>query len=314
MVRRYKPEGRRKFRLLYWVSVAVVIGVWAWCFKLYFQRYDYLHPDVTWAVPGIDEETVTAEGALLWQETVLRAPFDGTVTYPQGRNPVRVGRGAVVAIVKSGSRSAEIKASQQGYFVAGVDGAEEFWKYSELWPGTDLIPVRSKLSLIENGSQVQSGQAVGKILAQPQELRFVGYANISGNMSRQLKNNRLKVKMDEEDTVSSAEVRVYNELPNGKVKLYLTLPWFQPSLLFSRNYRLIIEAGSVKGAVVPESAMLRKNGDLGVYTIRGSRVIFNPVAGKHLDGGRYLIIKGLSVGDVVVEDASKAREGRIQLW
>lgn len=314
MVRRYKPENKRGFRPLYWLIVAAVVALWIWGFKLYFQRYDYLHPDVTWAVPGMDEELVEAEGALLWTETVLTAPFEGTVTYPQGTGPVRVGKGAVVATVKSAAKTTEIKAYRQGYFVAGVDGSEESWKYSELWPGTDLIPRAQKLKLMQNGAQTAYGQPVGKLIEQPQDLRFIGYSGVSGNMGRQIKNKRLKVKMDERDTVSTAEIRVYNDLPGGKVKLYLTLPWFQPSLLMSRNYRLIIEAGSVEGAIVPETALLRKNGGLGVYLVRGSRVLFRPVAGKYLDGGNFLVTEGLSVGDAIVENAETAREGRIQLW
>jgi len=314
MVRRYKPKEQRGPRLLYWILVIVVATLWIWGFKFYFERYDYTHPEITWAVTGIDNELVVINGVLLWNETLLSAPFEGAVTFPLGAGPVRVARGSVVAVVKSGSRSAQIKAPQQGYFVAGVDGKENSWKYSELWPGVDLLPQAPRLGLLQNNDHVLSGQAVGKLAEQPQELRFIGYADVAGDMEKQIKNNRLRVKMDEEDTISSAGIRVYNDMPGGKIKLYLTLPWFQPSLLLSRNYRLIIEAGSIDGAMVPESALLRKNGVIGVYRVTGTRVVFQPVEGKHVDGGNFLITGGLSVGTAIVEDASTAREGRIQLW
>ena len=48
--------------------------------------------------------------------------------------------------------------------------------------------------------------------------------------------------------------------------------------------------------------------------IRGARVVFASVSGKTLNGGMFLVTKGISVGDAVVEDAASAREGRIQLW
>lgn len=314
MVRRFKPEEKNWLKPLYWLIVGAVVALWIWGFMLYFQRYAFLHPEVTWAVPGIDEELVVVDGALLWKELVLTSPAEGTVTYPQGRGPVRVSKGAVVAVVKTASGSSQIKAYQQGYFVAGLDGSEESWKYSELWPGSEPLPVADKLTLAENGAQVARGQPVGKLIEQPQELRFIGYTKIAGNMERQIKNKRLKVKMDENDTVSTADIRVHQEMRDGKVKFYLNLQWFQPSLLMSRNYRLIIEAGSVEGAVVPESALLRKNGALGVYIVRGARVLFHQVEGKAIDGGKFLVTKGLSIGDAIVEDASTAREGRIQLW
>lgn len=314
MVRHFKPEGKNWLGPLYWLAVVAVVILWIWGFRLYFQRYDYLHPEVTWAVPGIEENIVAVDGVLLWKEVVLTSPADGTVTYPLGLGPIRVSKGAVVAIVKTAAGSSQVKAYQQGYFLAGLDGSEESWKYSELWPGSEPMPVAGQLMLADNGAPVVRGQPVGKLAEQPQELRFIGYTNIVGNMERQIKNKRLKVKMDENDTVSTADIRVHHEMPDGKVKVYLNLQWFQPSLLMSRNYRLIIEAGSVEGAIVPESAMLRKNGLLGVYIVRGARVIFQPVDGKAIDGGKFLVTKGLSVGDAIVEDASTAREGRIQLW
>lgn len=294
--------------------MAGVAVLWIYGFKLYFHRYDYLHPDITWAVPGVNYEESVSHGVLLWNETVLAAPFEGTVTFPQGSGPVRVARGSVVAVVKNGSRSTQVKASQQGYFVAGVDGQEGYWRYSELWPGAELLPQAPQLLLLQNNSRVTSGQSVGKLVEQPQELRFIGYAEVLGNMGKQIKANRLRVKIDEEDTVSTAGIRVYNDIAGGRVKLYLTLPWFQTSLLLSRNYRLVIDAGSVDGAFVPLSALLRKGGELGVYRIIGSRVVFQPVSGTQVDGGKFLVTDGLSVGAAVVEDASTAREGRIQLW
>lgn len=314
MVRRYKPDGKKRLRPLYWLMVAAVISLWIWGFKLYVRRYDFMHPEVTWAVPGIEVELVAVDGALLWKEEVLFSPADGTVSYPQGRGPVRVSKGAVVAVVSSGSGSSQVKASQQGYFVAGIDGSEDSWKYSELWPGADPLPAAAPLALIDDGTPVARGQPVGKLAEQPQGLRFIGYAGIAGNMGRQIKNKRLKVKMDAEDTVSTADIRVHNDMPDGRVKLYLNLPWFQPPLLMSRNYRLIIEAGSIEGAVVPESALLTKNGARGVYIVRGARVLFRQVEGKSIDGGKFLVTDGLSVGDALVENAATAREGRIQLW
>lgn len=314
MVRRFKPERKRKFRPLYWLFVLAVIAAWYFAFKAYFQRYEYLHPDITWAVPGIEDVTETVDGVLLWSETVLYAPAEGAVTYPQGRGPVRVAKGAVVARVNAGGKNFDVKAGQQGYFVAGVDGLEKAWSYADLWPGTDLLPQVSQVLLIQSGAAVAKGQAVGKLVEQPQDLRFIGYATVVGNMDRQIKGKRLKVKMDEEDTVSEASIRVYNELPGDKVKLHLTLPWFQPSVVTSRSYKLVIQAGSMEGAIVPYSAILQKDGEDGVFLVRGARVVFKSVDGKYIGDGKYIVLKGISAGDAVVEDATTAREGRIQLW
>lgn len=311
MVRKYVPEKKsRAFSITYWFGVLIIMALWVWAFKLYFDRYEYLHPDITWAAPGIDTQLVRVQGFLLWKENIIRAPVSGVCVYPLGKGPVRVPRGAVIARV--GGR--DVKAYQQGYFVAGKDGREQGWRYSTLWhTKRSEFSAETKLRYFSDGAQVTRGQMIGKIAEQPQELRFIGYLPSSGDIAKQLEKEKLRVRMDAEDTISDAKVRVTHK--DGKLtKFALAMPWFPPEMLMSRNYELIVDAGQARGALIPQSALLEKDGKTGVYMIRGARLAFAPVSGKMLSGGMFLVTKGISVGDAVVKDAASAREGRIQLW
>lgn len=311
MVRRYTPEEKKRgFRVTYWLGVIVIIIIWVWAFKLYFDRYEYLHPEITWATPGIDRQIVKVRGALLWKENVIQSPAAGNCLYPLGKGPVRVARGAVVARV--GGR--DVKAYQQGYFVAGGDGEESRWRYSSIWPlEAAQLGAERKLQFFSDNGAVMRGQMIGKLIEQPQELRFIGYAPMRGDIEEQMKKKRLRVKIDMEDTVSVARVRV-TQKAGGLTKFALSMPWFPPELLLSRSYELIIDAGQTEGALVPQSAIVEKEGKNGIYMIRGARVVFVPVSGRKLANDKFLVTSGISVGDAVVEDASAAREGRIQLW
>ena len=311
MVRRYKPEEKkRSFRITYWLGVAAIAALWAWGFKSYFNRYEYLHPGITWAVPGIEIGVIKVKGLLLWKETVLKSPASGAVLYPLGRGPVRVARGAVVARVGG----LEVKAFQQGYFVAGFDGKEGAWRYSELWEkNADFFRKKVDLRLVEENALVVRGVEIGKIIEQPQDLRFLGYMKPKGDAEEQIRRKKFRVRMDVDDTVSRADIRVTQK--SGELtKIYVTMPWFPPDLVLSRNYTLTIDAGLTKGALVPESAILEKNGSRGLYLVRGARVIFTPVEGIMIENNRFLVTKGVSIGDAIVENAAEAREGRIQLW
>lgn len=312
MVRRFDPEDRRKFKPLYWVVVLIVAVLWAWSFKLYFERYEYIHPDVTWAVPGVDNQIVKIKGVLLWKESVIIAKNSGVVSYPLGTGPVRVSRGSVVARITSGGRAFDIRAFQQGYFIAGIDGMEASWRYSDIWPG-EKLPTPQKLNRIKDGLTVGVGTPVGKLVVQPQELRFVGYTKLAGDIKDQIKHKALRVKMDKYDTISRADIRVSME-QGGRTKIYITLPWFQPEMLLSREYALTVEAGRTEGALVPSSALAEKDGVRGIYVVSRSRVVFRTVEGHPVSDGKFLVTKGVSVGDAIVEDSSSAREGRIQLW
>lgn len=313
MVRRFEPQEQRRFKPMYWLMVLAIVVLWVWAFKLYFERYEYLHPDLTWAVPGIDVELVRVDGVLLWKEVILPASAEGLVSYPQGTGPVRVARGSVIARIASGNKTVEVKAYQQGYFLAALDGMEQSWRYSEFWPGTQPLPKPVTLNRLKDGLPVGKGQPLGKLIEQPQELRFIGYSPIIGNMADQIKTKKLKVKMDGVDTVSAADIRVTSKA-GKKIKFYITLPWFQPEAVLSRKYTLIVEAGRTEGALVPLSSITEQEGRPGIFLVRGSRVVFVPVKGKKVDNNMYIITEGVSVGDAIVEDASAAREGRIQLW
>jgi hypothetical protein len=144
-------------------------------------------------------------------------------------------------------------------------------------------------------------------------LRFIGFADLTGDLEKKLEANRLMVKMDALDTPSRAQVRVYEKLGH-RVKMYLGMPWFPPGVLLSRNHSLMIEAGEASGVVVPESAVTMRDGRVGAFVIRGSEAVFRDIEGRVIDGGRYLVMKGVKLGDAVVVDAETAKEGRVKFW
>ena len=85
MVRRYRPEEKKRtFRVTYWLGVVVIAALWVLAFKSYFDRYEYLHPEITWAIPGIDTQIIRVKGLLLWKENVLLSPASGALSYPLG--------------------------------------------------------------------------------------------------------------------------------------------------------------------------------------------------------------------------------------
>lgn len=297
-------------RISYWIGIAVIAAVWIWAFREYFSRYEYLHPDITWAVPGIETQIVKVDGLLLWKENVLLSPGNGNVTYPMGVGPVRVGRGAIVAVV--GGRA--VKAYQQGYFIAGKDGQESKWRYSYLWMADPkLYAQKFKAKTFQEGTPAARGQIIGKIIEQPQDLRFIGYMPLRGDIEEQIKRKKLRLKFDADDTDSYAAIRV-TQKAGRRVKIYVTMPWFSPEMIVSRNYKLIIDAGQTEGALVPYSAIVEKDGRTGIYLIKGARVVFVPVEGRKIENNKFIVTKGIQVGDAVVADSSGAREGRIQLW
>lgn len=314
MVRKYETqEQERKTRPTYWVTVLLIIMLWIIAFKMYFVNYENMHPNLTWAAPGMSQTTEKADGVYLWEETVLASPLAGKVYYPCGTGPVRVATGQIVAKIATETSGIEIRAFQQGYFIAGTDGQEGKWRYSLLWPDLKTLPDTKPVKMHQNGDPVQQGEPVGKLIPQPQTLRFIGLVPATENLKRQTDKNRIRLMMDEADTSSPAEISVSMK-EGGNIKFLISLPWFTPAVLKNRRGALVIEKGNEDGAVIPASALTKRHGKNGVFLVRGTRVFFREVEGHPLKDGRFIVTKGINIGDALVEDAGSAKEGRIQIW
>lgn len=316
MVRKYDVEEVNRGRsFTYWLAVIVIVMAWIFAFKCYFSNYENQHPNIAWAAPGKNKVTASAEGIYLWDETVLYAPSAGKVYYPKGAGPVRVSTGQVVAkIINAAGAEKTIRAHQQGYFIAGTDGKEGNWRYSLLWTDlTNTLPKTKEIVMHADEDFVNEHEAVGKLIPQPQTLRFIGLIDSSSVLAQQISDNKLYLLEDLEDTTSSAEVSISVE-EGGKTKFLLLLPWFKMSVISNRRGTILAETGRENGAVVPASAVVERDGVKGVYLIRGTRVIFHKVKGRQVSGNRYLVTEGINVGDAIVEDAKDTKEGSIQIW
>jgi hypothetical protein len=308
-----KPKKKLGYRVFYWFAVAVIVGLWVYSFKSYFDHYDSLHPEIAWALPWVQADSIMSQGVFLWNEAVLKSPRAGKLSFPSGEGPVRVAKGAVVARVAAGSSFWDVRAPQEGYFLAGLDGFEGKWRYASLWPGEEQLPEAPQVKMMKKGQGVKDGAPVGKLVYQPQDLRFIGYVDMTGNLENELASNGVMVKMDPLDTPSHAPVRVYEKIGH-KAKIYLSIPWFPPETVLSRNYELIIEAGSVTGVAIPESAVAVKDGARGAFVLKGTSAVFTKIDGLFIGGARFLVTRGLQLGDAVIVDGQSAHEGKVKLW
>jgi len=314
MVRRYEAEEeKRGSSFVYWLAIILIIMAWAFAFKIYFSSYENLHPDIAWAAPGMNRNIAEADGVYLWDETVLAAPIAGKVYYPKGKGPVRVAFGETVAKIVSETAVKEIRAFQQGYFVAGTDGKEGNWRYSLIWPDLEKLPEVASVNIIEEGSPVMEKDLVGKLVPQPQELRFIGLVESSTKMKKQLEKKELRYMMDKEDTPAPATVDISAET-GDKIKFLAKIPCFNAELLLNRRGKIIVETGHEEGSVVPVTAVTTRHGKPGVFLVKGTRVVFQEIEGHEIEDNRYLVTDGVIVGEAIVENAENAKEGRIQIW
>lgn len=294
---------------LYLVGLLFAILLCAGVYRAYFRNYEYLHPEITWALPWVQEDLFDAKAVLLWKETLLVAPISGRVHFLTGKGPVRVAKGEQIATV-GGVR---ISAPASGYFLAGIDGLENSWHYSSLWTSAKGSFTPKPLHWSSEGDNLPAGVPIGKLVLQPQELRCIVFLPPDEGIYKNLKSGFLNLKLDPLDTPSQATVRVY-ESQGREIKAYLSLPWFPPGVVTSRFASLKMVTGERSGVMIPSTALTFFDGKWGVFVVRGNESVFREVSGSKLSNGGFLVTSGLKAGDAVITDGSKAHEGRVQLW
>ncbi|MCR5346435.1 MAG: hypothetical protein K6E38_01545 [Fretibacterium sp.] len=265
------------------------------------------------------------EGILLWDEQLIHAPQDGVYTYlsPQ---PRRVSKGEILAALDG----VAVHAPYPAYFYPALDGQEEQWFYSRLWPEFSPFPFFRPAVLLENGIQLRKGDPIGKLVPQPQQLRCIAYLDSTPSLERrlQMKKAIINIKTEPEGKERKAEVVAFKSagqvqglshspqsyLRGQKIKVFLRLPFFPPSVLRSRAFSARVVTGDQYGVMVPDSTVITKDGRNFVFLLQGGSIISKDVDGFPADEKNFFIVNGVAPGNSLILDADRVQAGTRQLW
>ena len=189
--------------------------------------------------------------------------------------------------------------------------------YAKLWPGITEFPAFRPAESLENGAPLRKGDALGKLVPQPQELRCIAYLDKTASLEREIARGFLNIKTEPQGKSRRADVRAsFDVRPSfsagHKIKVYLTLPFFPPSLLSSRAFSCSVLTRDMQGVAIPDTAVILRGGKQGVFLVKGNLTEFTEVEGFHADEENFFITKGLVPGNIVVQYADKFKEGIIR--
>jgi hypothetical protein len=260
---------KRLLRVVYFVCVLCIVGASLYIYGAWWKRYLGQRPGVMVAKPYVHSDQIPVEVALLWREQVVKAPFAGRVRYPGGQGPFFAAAKDTIATVSApNGKTYALQVEQPGFFLAALDGLEGKWDYNTLWRGSARFPEIRPLEFIPDGTVLEKGDAVGKMIYQPQPLRAVIYVQAVSGLKEEIADQRLELRKTKGDLPFEAEIRAVNPL-GSMVKLYLTVPFFPKERVLSRKEDFFLYLGEKKGVLVPESAVTTKEGRLWVYVVKG---------------------------------------------
>jgi hypothetical protein len=144
-------------------------------------------------------------------------------------------------------------------------------------------------------------------------LRCIAYLDRTVSLERDIRRDFIDIRTEANGKSRRAAVRA-SSIIGQKIKVYLTLPFFPPSLMTSRAFSCSVLTGDRQGVSVPDTAVVLRDGKLGVLLVQGSMTEFTEVEGFPTDEYSFFITKGVAPGNVVVRYADKVREGVVMLW
>lgn len=309
-MRRRKRSGLPQ-RLLYY-SLFIFIFIMAYrVYRTWYEDYKFSHPRIIEAITTNYSEEQPLDGILLWDEQLIYATKSGFITYPSPR-PRMVAKGEIIAAIDGSA----IYAPYPAYFYPGLDGQEGQWVYPKLWPDFAPYPDFEDSKLIDDGTYLQRGDPIGKLIPQPQVLRCITYLDTSPSLERTLKNKdnpQIRIRTEYEGKERKADV-VAVKSSGQKLKVYLRLPFFPPGIVRSRSFHASVITDIQKGIMVPDTAVITRGGKNKVFILQGNSPNLNDIEGFPADEENFFIEKGVRHGDKLILDASAIKDEHERIW
>ena len=301
-------------RLVNYAIMVIIFMTGYHVYKLWYENYKLSNPQLIEAMTTNYNEEQPLRGILLWDEQLIYAPQDGILTYPSPR-PRFVSKGEMVAALDG----VAVKAPYPAYFFPGLDGQEGHWLYAKLWPDFTPFPEFHDASLIENGTMLRRGETIGKLIPQPQVLRCIAYLDSTPSLLKAVSNKdnpAIRIKTEYEGKERKAEV-VAVKASGQKLKVYLRLPFFPPTLLRSRAFNASVVTDIQKGVMVPDTAVITREGKNMVFIVQGNSTELRVIEGFPADDKNFFIEKGIQPGNRLILNAdaiNNINAENIRIW
>ena len=309
-----RRRGRRRGLPQRILNYSIMLFIFLMGYRVYsawYYEYADSHPQIIEAVTTNYSEEQPLDGILLWDEQLIYATKDGILTYPSPR-PRMAAKGEILAAIDGSA----IYAPYPAYFYPALDGQEGNWFYSKLWPDFAPYPEFEDAKLIENGTYLHRGDPIGKLVPQPQTLRCIAYLDTTPSLERALRNKNspsVRIRTENEGKERKAEA-VAVKSSGQKLKVYLRLPFFPPGMLRSRKFSASVVTDIQKGIMVPDTAVITRDGKNKVFILQGNSPILQDVEGFPADEDNFFIEKGVRHGDKLILDAGRIKDEHERIW
>lgn len=261
---------------------------------------------------GVIQSSVNAEGIVVRNEETVPSPRSGTIKFLAAEGE-RVRVGQVVAQVAAASLDSangvtqfNITAPRAGIVSYRMDGLESVYSQKNL-KELDLNKIetlKAEYSAVKQGGLVEEGKPAFRIINNLDTVYILTMLKDGQKLPE--KKNTFLINSGSDQKVFRASVEEKNfGKPN---QILFTVSNYDNWLMASRKIKFIVITERYEGCVVPDSALVKKDGKDGIYTIYKERVKWKQVTieGKSEDKA---VISGITPDTKVILSPEYVKEG-----
>jgi len=248
---------------------------------------------------GVLEDKLRGKAIVLRKEEVVLAESEGhfeNMLKEKERTP----KGSLLGYYMNSQGKTPLRAAVSGIFTCNTDGLEEVFRDVNLQSITPEVFKYKTTHKIE-GQPTQAGQAVYKIVDSLHPTRLLVHLPLDEiNFDVEVK-QKVNIYFEGKDLGKAEIIEMKKDF--GELLIIIEFDGFREDLLSQRYIEIEVVFDSQEGYIIPEKALIEREGKKGIYCLNGEDITFKPVnVIKTKDG--MLIVKGLNENDMLLTNPS----------
>ncbi|PKM76324.1 MAG: hypothetical protein CVU90_12995 [Firmicutes bacterium HGW-Firmicutes-15] len=258
-----------------------------------------LNRDIKVAEYGHMEDRLSGEAIVLNKEEIASAQFEGRFeNMVKDREKTR--KGTLLGYYISSRGQTPLQAPVSGIFMRRTDGLEEVFREINLQAVSPEI-FQYKTSAVAEDRPIQAGQAVYKIVNNLEPTRLLVHFPLERIDFDIVAKQQVNVFLAGKDLGTVIVKDMKKDF--GEIVMILEFKDFQEELLNQRYIGVELVFNSCSGFLVPEKALVEREGKKGIYCTKDEDITFKPVDIIKIKGGKA-IVEGLNKNDILVLNPS----------
>jgi putative membrane fusion protein len=254
-----------------------------------------LNRNIKVAEYGHMEDKISGEAIVLYKEELASAQFEGRFeNMVKDREKTR--KGTLLGYYISSRGQTPLRAPISGIFMRRTDGLEEVFREINLQAVSPEI-FNYQTSIVAEDKPIQPGQPVYKIVNNLEPIRLLVHFPIENLDFDIVEKQQVKVFLVGKDLGRATVKELKTDF--GEMLMILEFNDFQEQLLNQRYIKIELVFDSRSGYLVPEKALVEKEGKKGIYCTKDEDIIFKPVDIIKIKDGKA-VVEGLNKNDMVV--------------